>query len=371
MRSFWTLLRMELRRLSRTSQVYAYVILPALLMLPTAVFLGFAAASLRQAPRVAVPLDLPLALALTAALDEAGLEVVEVDDPAAAWLAGDAQAAVLAVEAGDGLAGANTSLERAERATWVVHVVADDTELEVSLTTAVDQAGDRMLADLVAVSGGVVEADLWVAGIATLPLPAEEPFSIRRAAYAYAVFTVSLVGFFFASLSGVADRNEGVTETLLAAPVRAQTLLAARLTAVLALQVLACLLMAANVILLLSNTGDLLQEAQLTPAMVVSLLGGAALCDAFYLLVGTWSPNAKSANNIGGAVMMGLLALLGVGVVAEVPIWLPLAGITSAETPAEHIVAGLSSLVAAAIVVAAGGARLERTVALKLSTESR
>lgn len=379
MRTILTLLRMELMRLSRTSQTYTTVILPALLLLPTAVFVGLVVLSLENTRTVAMPDpladDLSLAgswsEALRDALEDAGLRVVQTPDPDGAWQAGEVDAAILSVRAGDGLDRAHPKLELASQDAIEITVEAVDPDLQDRVSNAVHAAGQTLLAEWVIAAGGEPERDLVVARTTVLDFPRPPPFSKQRAAWAYVVFVVSMVGFFFCSLTGVADRNEGVTETLLATPVRATSLLTARMGAVLVLQLIACLLLVANVVLLARGMGRTLPLPPLAPGMVLSLLGGTALCDAIYLLVGTWSPNAKAANNIGGAAMLGVIALLALGVLADAPAWLPLAGIGAARTGMDHAIAGLSCALATVLVVGATAARLERRVDLKLSTEQR
>lgn len=371
MRVLRTLLGLELRRLARTSQVYSYILLPALLLLPTGVFAGVVALSLRSPPSVAVPAALPAELPLAHALERQGLAVVPTADPQAAWLAGEVDAAVVAVVRGEGLAGAHPRLERADPAAWTVRFLAVDAALEGKVEEAVERAGDEVLADLVVLAGGDPERDMWLAGIETLPLPEAPPFSIQRALWAYLVFVVSLVGFFLLALAGVADRNEGITESLLAAPVRARDLLLARLLATLGLQALAGLLIAANVVLLLSTVEGVHKQLVTGPATLLSLVGAAAFCDALYLLVGTWTPSAKAANNVGGAVMMGMIGLLGAGVGTAAPAWVPLAGGAAASTGVDHALAGSTCLGLALMLVLATAAAVERRVDLKLAAERR
>ncbi|NOY25193.1 MAG: hypothetical protein GXP62_04915, partial [Oligoflexia bacterium] len=287
MRTILTLLRMELLRLSRTSQTYTYVILPALLMLPTAVFVGLVVISLESTRTVAMPDpladDLPLAGswsdALRDALEDAGLRVVDTPDPDAAWQAGEVDAAILSARAGDGLDRSHPQLELASQDAIELTIEAVDPDLQDRVSDAVHAAGQTVLAEWVIAAGGEPQRDLVVAQTTLLDFPHPPPFSRQRAAWAYVVFVLGMVGFFFCSLTGVADRNEGVTETLLAAPVRAASLITARLGAVLVLQFIVCLLLAANVVLLARGMGRTLPLPPLAPGMLISLLGGTTLCD--------------------------------------------------------------------------------------------
>lgn len=371
MRALWTLLRLELRRLSRTAQVYTFVLLPALLLLPVGVFLGVAAVSMAQPDPIAVPRDLPAELPLTWALEGEDLRVVPAQDPGAAWLAGEVDAAVLEVQRREGLGGRPAGLETADPATWVVRVVTTDQALHDRLAAAVARAGDEVLTDLVVLSGGDPRTDLELARVVVLPVEEPEAFPLVRSVRAYGVFLVSLVGFFMLALAGVADRNEGVTESLLATPARGWQVLTARLLATLGLQALASLLLVGNVLLLLANIDGPHQELLRGPAQAAGLLAAAALCDALYLLVGTWSPSAKAANNAGGLVMTAVIGLLALGVADLAPAWLPLAGVGAAQTGAEHLQAALASALLAALIVAGTAAALDRRVDLKLAAERR
>ncbi|MCK6502260.1 ABC transporter permease [Myxococcota bacterium] len=371
MRALWTLLRLEVRRLSRTAQVYTFVLLPALLLLPVGVFLGVTVVSLDQPDPVAVPAHLPAELPLAWALSREDLAPRPVEDPAAAWLSGEVDAAVIAVERREGLAAGNPALEGVDPAAWVVRVLATDDEAQARLEAAVERAGDDVLTDLVVLAGGDLERDLEVAHVEVLDVEEPPVFPVEAGLWAYAVFLVSLVGFFMLALAGVADRNEGVTEALLVTPARAWQVLLARLLATLGLQVVACLLFVGNVVLLLAQVEGPHQDLLRGPAQVASLVTASALCDALYLMVGTWSPNAKAANNLGGLVMTGILGLLGLGVADLAPAWLPLAGVAAASTPVEHLQATGSSALLSLLVVAATAAALDRRVDLKLAAERR
>lgn len=373
MSALLALLQAEVRRLVRTPQVYLYVVLPALLLLPCGVFIGVVLLSLSgPGQTVALPLELPAGLDLAGATQDAGLHPLTTPRPQASWMDGEADAAVVRVLPGDGIASAAPGVEPASRPRYIVEILATDDEVEKQLRVAVKAAGDHAMEGLVSAAGGDPDRDLWLAELSDVPVPeAPGPFPLDRGVRAYAVFALSLVGFFFLALTGVADRQEGVTETLLATPLRATTLLASRLLAVVGLQALAALLLAANLVLLLNEASRELPLPPATPAMVLALLGGTALCDALYLAIGTWAPSAKAANNAAGGAMFLILGALGLGTMAEVPAWLPLAGLPAADTTQKYAQAGLACLALTAVVVGLTGRALDRRVRLKLSPERR
>ena len=360
------LTRAELLRLLRTEEVWRYLLLPALLIVPVMVFGGVMVMSLRGASaRVAVPPDLPEELGLMQALEAENLEVVVLDDPAAAWAAGEVDGAIVEVRDGDGIAGAGFA-DRAVRARWQVALVADTRAVEGKLRDAAEHAGHEVLADIVALAGGDPERDLEVARVDVHDVPVPWPVNPTRGLVAYGVFALGSVAFFFLSLPVVADRREGVTEVLRVLPVPPTAALWARLFAQLALQLVAAALVAGNVVLLVAPLlrGDLFAAPGL--ADLPGFVACVVLVNALHVAVGVYAPNAKVANSASGTAAFTTLGLIGLGLLGAPPAWVPLAGILAANTPLDAAIGVVVTLAAAAAVLAACGHFLLTRVSLVL-----
>ncbi|HNH50716.1 MAG TPA: hypothetical protein PKY30_27020, partial [Myxococcota bacterium] len=103
---FSVLLWAEGLRILRTREVYAYLLLPALLVVPLLIA-GFALVrSFQDAPLVALPAEEAMVgfdlTALSTALEAKKLRTVHLPDPAAELRSGRADAAVTAIELGSG-----------------------------------------------------------------------------------------------------------------------------------------------------------------------------------------------------------------------------------------------------------------------------
>jgi hypothetical protein len=364
LRAVVVLTRAELLRLTRTDEVWRYLLLPALLLLPVSLFGAVLLMSLLgKYGTVAVPPDAELDLA--AQLEERDLDVVVRADPLAAWEAGEVDAAVVSVARGDGVGGAR-ALEVATPERWAVRIVADTHRLEVALRRAAEDAGRDVLADYVALAGGDPDRDLEVADISVLEVPTALPVDPARGLLAYCVFGLGGVAFFFLSLPVVADRREGVTEAYRVLPVPPTASLWARLLALLALQLVAGALVVGNAALLL---GPLLRgEVPGLPTLadLPGVVAAVVFVDALHVAVGVYAPNAKAANNASGFAVMGAMGLLGYGLFAAPPAWVPVAGVLAAAEPLERVVGVVATLAASAAVVAACGHLLATRVSLVL-----
>lgn len=362
------LVRMELLRLLRTGQVYGYLFLPALLLLPLGVFVGVMLVSARgEVGTVAVPPDLPPELDLERHLREARLEVVVRADPRADWEARRVDAAIVGWRDGAGI-GEATSLEVASQQRWRLDLVVDQREVRDQVRDAAESAGGDVAADWVALAGGSPDHDIDVVSLVTLDHPDRDrplPFDPVRGALAYIVFMLGLVAFFFLSLPSVVDRREGVTETLRALPISPTRLVWARILALVVVQVIAAGLFAANVLLLLAQV-DL--ELGLASAWVhvPGVFAAVLAVDALYGVLGVLAPSARLANNLSSTVMTATTVLLVWGTTGDPPAWIPLAGVLVAATPVEHVVAITASLGLAAVVVAITGHLLATRVSLVL-----
>ncbi len=358
----------ELRRLLRTGSVYAVVLLPSLLLIPVALLIGTLALSfVDQRDVVALPWALPPELGVVEGLEAADWRVVQVGDPAASLDAGDVAVAVLSWETREGI-GTAGRFDLASRARWRFVVDGDDEAVVSTLRADLDALGNAWLEDAVAAAGGVPDRDLWVAQLDSMKLDAAEPQLMDpvRGWRAYVIFLLGSVAFFFLSLTGVADRRQGVTETLSVLPVSRQAMLWARLLALFSLQVMATVGLGVNFLLLLASIAADRHLDLPSGWAWLSLAGAVLLSDALYSVIAVVAPSAKAANNGSSAVMLVLAALLGLGVFVDGAWWVPLAGGVSALGPLQNGVALLSSLLATAAVVWGCARALDRRVDLVL-----
>lgn len=366
LRQLWALTRVEALRLLRTEQIYRYVLLPALLLVPAVLAISLMVATFFEEPTVvALPTELPPQLDLVSVLEDEHLVVQQVADPAATWDEGEVDAAILAWREGDGIGRARAP-EPSGRARWVFEVAAVDEELHRQLEDALDEAGNHWLQDLVAASGGEPERGVRVALVRPVGLDEDAPFDVERFARAYALFTIGMVAFFFLSLTGVADRREGVTESLRVLPVPPVAMLWARVLAVLALQLLASLLLLLNFVLLFHNLGEGVILPPLTWSLLPSFSAGLLLVDALYAVLGVLTTSAKAANNAASVVILAVLLLLYLGVQLDLPAWTPLAGFVAASTWSAHLQATVGSALVAILVLGASARAMQRRVDLVL-----
>ncbi len=361
--------RVELTRLLRTEQVHRYVLLPALLVLPLTVLGATLVVSFFEPESrvVAVPADLPDELGLVDQLEERGFEVRVEDQPAAAVEAGSADVAIVGWHDGEGL-GRASSLELASRARWRLDLLADDPELAKDVERAADAAGDHWLEAQVAAAGGDPVRVAHAATVTTLPLKDDEgpPVDPVRIVRAYLAFLLGTVAFFFLSLTGVADRQQGVTETLRVLPVDPQAVLWSRLLALLVVQVGAGLLLGGNAALLLFALVDRAGAPLPGPWDAAGLVGALVVCNALYAVVGVWAPSAKAANNGSSIVILLLMAGLTAGVLLDAPAWAPLAGSVTAQGAAANLLSLLVSLLTAGGVLFLTARAMARRVSLVL-----
>lgn len=351
MSAFIVLLRMELRRLFRTEEVFLYALLPALLGLPALGFTGVLAASfLGQEGVVALPPDLPAELDLPDRLAERDFQVIVRADPRGAWERGEVDVAVVAWRLGPGI---GASRREEERARWELDLVADDADAAREVERAAEDAGSDVLADLVALAGGDPAEVLDFADVQTVTAgdALDLPFAPRPAAVAYGLFMLGLVGFFFLTLPAVADRREGVTEALRVLPVPPTAMLWARLGALLVVQGLVGALLVVNLVLLFAPfaRGEMVDVPGL--ADLPGAIAGVVLVDALYVAVGVLSPTARTANNTSSITMTIQLVALGAGLFASPPAWVPMAGLLVAQGLSERVVAVIATLLPAVLIV--------------------
>lgn len=366
LRTLAVLTRVELLRLVRTDEVWRYLLLPALLLLPVLLFTAVLVTSLLgSAGKVAVPHALPPQLDLPWYLEDEDLTLVPSDDPYGAWERGEVDGAVVLVAPGDGVAGAR-ALEVATPERWTVRIVASTRKVERRLERAAEDAAREELADIVALAGGDPARDLDVADIDVLDVPTALPVDPARGLVAYAVFGLGSIAFFFLSLPVVADRREGVTEAYRALPIPPTATLWARLLALLVLQLLAGGLLVGNGALLLAPLvrGEIPGLPKL--ADLPGLVAATVFVNALHVAVGVYAPNAKAANNASGfAVFIGI-GLLVWGLLGAPPAWVPVAGLLAAVEPVHRAVGVLTTLLASAAVLVVCGHLLATRVSLVL-----
>jgi hypothetical protein len=362
------LTRMELARLFRTEQVYAYLLLPALLILPAAVF-GTVLVTSASGPagKIALCADLPPELDLARHLRDAHLDVVVLPDPRAAWEARRVDAAIVAWHEGSGI-GAADPVEPSTRDRWRLDLLVDDEVLAANIRGAVDDAGEAVVSDWVALAGGAPAHVVDVVDLVTIDHPDRDatlPFDPLRAGLAYGVCVLGFIGFFFLTLPSVADRRDGVTETLRALPISPTRLVWARVLALVALQALTAALLLVNGVLLLAQVSGSFGFGGLW-GYVPGVLAVLVAIDALYATLGILAPSARMANNLSSLVMTSSTGLLVWGAVGAPPVWVPLAGLLVAKTPSEHAIVCVAALGVAALAVAIAGHLLATRVSLVL-----
>lgn len=365
LRELRLLVRMELMRLWRTSEVLRFIVLPALVGLPVLVFAVVMATSMRG-PRatIAAPADLPAALALPETFEGDDVVVKIVADPRAAWEAGLVDGAIVDVLPAPGVA---ASTEAADQPAWIARILANDGATASVLASSTRHAGYEWLADIVALAGGDAERDLWVASIRTLPDDEDMlPFSISRGLAAYSSFMLGFVAYLFLALPLVADRAEGVTETLRALPISPARTMLARLLAMGLLQLLVALLVVVNVALLFAPLARGEDFPVPTLAQLAAVVTSTVFVSAGYALVGVLAPTIKTASNGATLVMFSHLGLMAWALLGQPPAFVPIAGAIAASTPLGQAIGVAASLAAALGLVALMGHLLSSRVDLVL-----
>lgn len=359
------LLGMELTRLWRTSEVLRFIVLPALVGLPVLVF-GVVMASSMRGPRatIAVPAELPPELAIAANLEEDLLAVRVEVDPRATWEAGLADAAIVRVTPMPGLGSAHRA---GDRAAWRVEVLADEQWVVNAIGASVRRGGREWLADMVALAGGDPERDLWTAEVEVVAEDRSKlPFSLARGLSAYTSFMLGFVAYLFLALPLVADRAEGVTETLRALPISPARTMLARLLALGLLQSLVAVLVAVNVALLFAPLARGEEFPVPTVAQLAAVVTSTLFVSAGYALVGTIAPTIKTASNGATLVMFTHLALMAWALLGEPPAFVPIAGAIAATSAVGQGIGVAASLFGALALVALMGHLLSTRVELVL-----
>ncbi len=328
----WT----EALRLSRTGQVFRYFLVPALVGVPALVLVAVLISSFEMDKgRIAIPAESPVGLPLVAALEAEELSVVVSDDPGALWERGEVDAAIVHIEAGDGIGGRG-QLELATSEAWLFDLQSDDRAVSGRVESAVEAVAEAEFDAIVSASGGR-PGDVRVATITQWDFK-EEPFlgfDLPRAIRAYALFTMGLISMFFLTLPMVSDRREGVTETMRALPSPITAMLWSRTLATTGLQLVGAALFAANFFLLM----PLLAGTLRFPSLWVELPGFAAallVTNTLFVAVGVVSGSARAANNISSLAFVAQLGLLVFGAVGDPWPGVPLAGVVAADTAAER-----------------------------------
>lgn len=361
------LTRMELLRFMRTNGVHRYLIVPAWLVLPAVLMLYVAGLSLGAFEyRVAIPADSPDALALSEHLAAVDLTAVPVADPSAHFTAGEVDAAVIAVEEGDGLYEA-TELEGAERYRYRLTALTLNPRVRTALSNAATSAGHFALEELVVAAGGDPRESVWVATVDLLleqDAAPPNPLGEFQGSYlaAYLLWLLGLVGYLLLVSGPVADRSAGVVESLLVAPVPPTAYLVGRAMAVSLIQLLTGGLVFGSVYLLVAGRVDILPPL----SAVLALCLAATVLNSAYLAVGTLSPSMKSASSAAGTLW--LLTTLGFVLVAglQLPTLVPVVGLINADSAVDWWLAASGSLAAEILLVWLVARTLERQPQIKL-----
>lgn len=370
LRDLLILTTMELRRYARTSDIFRYLLLPALLGIPTLLYVTTLLVSLRGgAGSLAVPLDLPEELDLVHRLESAEVKVIPSEDPYRAWESGRVDAAIVRLLEDDGIGGAE--VEPLDREAWRLEIVSDSPSLTAVVRGEVEAAASDALSAAVALGGGQ-EKDRIVVRLSTVEAEEESrlPFFPKRGVIAYLMMGMSLIAFFTLCLPHIADRREGVLETLRVLPCSPTALLAARVLALLGLQLACLLLVGANCWLL---AGAALGNVSLpSPWMAPAVIGGLLFADVSYLCVGVLAPTAKLANSFSGIPMTVQVGLLLAGMWKQLPLfgqapaWLPLGGVLVVEGPYTCLISLVSSAGAGLFLLGVCGHLLATRVELLL-----
>jgi ABC-type Na+ efflux pump permease subunit len=346
----WLLAKIEVVRAIRTGALLRSFLRPVLLGPPAAIAIGTMVSTYGVlTPVVAVPPDLPVELGLELALEEQGFTVVVVDDPFAAWGDDEADAAVVRVVEGDGLAAARAP-ERATRWRWSVWAVAEREGDHEKVEDAIQAAGRRAVESVVSAVGGDPIDDVRLAWVSQVEAPSSDvPLAI---VLGYLVFGLSLPVYYVYGVAGGGDQADGVTEGLLSAGVSARHLAASRWLAACALSVLFAVVLFGQVLVF---GGRSLMVLAPPAADLARVVGAVALVDAAFVVVGLLARTSREAVQFAAIVLMGSGVTFALGAAAAAPAWLPLAGAASdAPSLAAWIGAVVHALSALAVVFGAG-----------------
>lgn len=322
----------EVQRLARTEQVFRYFLIPALVLFPVALLVVVLILSFEgEKGRVAIPAGELGGLPLRSSLEAEDLDVLVTHDPRAAWERREVDAAIVSVTAGDGI-GERGDPEHATREAWLVELVSDDRGVSERVETAVESGADEVFDAIVALSGGQPGA-VRVASVTILSFEGNDAsgFDAGRGARAYILMVMGAISMIFLTLPMVADRREGLTETMRALPVPITATLWSRALAMTGLQLVGTSLLAGNLLLLL----PLLQPGAVPPPLVVEVPGFAAALlatNAMFVAVGVVADSAKAANNVSSLVMLVQIGALLLGVFGEPWSLVPIAGVIAADS---------------------------------------
>jgi hypothetical protein len=365
LRALRVLTSLELRRFLRTPGVYRYLLVPGWMILPITLLVATAVLTTDGfSTRVVIPRDLPDDLPLAEALMAQGLEPVMVADPSQEWQTGRARGAFLSYEVDDGLFGALPPLEGGD-ARYRFEAVALDVRTRDLMNAAVREAGTATLEGILAASGGDPARDLQSAPV-TLDIEAEGasgPVTVSASSLAaYLVWLLGLVGYLLLVGGPVADRNDGVIESVLTTPTPPTAYLTARVLAVTIVQGIAGFVLYGGVYLLLSSRISLLPPLGAPTAV----LAAASVLNAGYLALGILSPSLKTASNAAGMLWLAASVGMAASALSGAPSWVPLTGVASAMTATHWWQSTASSVVAVIVVVTATARALDRRPQLKI-----
>jgi hypothetical protein len=367
LRAFRVLLGMELRQLARTRAVYAYMVLPVLLGPPLVVAaVVLLSTVMASRPVVGLPLSLAEVPGLVDALEAEDLEVALVDDADAAWAEGGLDAAIVGWQEGDGLMHAR-SVEGHSRWRWQVRLQAVDDEVASAVEDAIDEVAEELVKDWVAAAGADPGEVVDIARVVSLERDDGPGFDLPAGVVAaYGALLLSIIGYFVQAVSGVSERVTGVTETVMTAPVPASALLAARLAATGGLQLVLVAALAMDVIAMLGPIASNLGAPQ--AGWLAGVAAGATLISSWFLVAGSLAPSVKDAMNAAGMILLGTVALMVVGHVADAPAWVPVAGLAACASEEAAWVSALCSVVGTVVTVAALAWLVERDARFKVGT---
>lgn len=356
----------EVLRLSRTEQVFRYLLVPALIGIPAVTTMVVLLSSFAQYEgTVAIPAGEFGGLSVQSALEAERLRVIVAPDPMALWERGEVDAAIVSVKAGEGIY-ARHDPELATREAWLIDLVSDDGDVSERVSSAMSEAAEAELDAIVSLSGGV-PAEVRVATARMVYFDGESALAFHRvrALRAYALMSMGGIALYFLTLTMVADRREGVTETMRALPIPITALLWSRVLASTGLQLLGSGLVCANLFLVLPMLGGRFT----IPPFWVEVPGyAAALLAANSLLVatGATAPSPKTASNNAALAMFAQSGLLLWGAFGEPFALVPIAGAVAADGAVGRALAVVGCLTFSVLTLALCGKLLHTRVSLVL-----
>lgn len=354
MRRLWALARAEATELMRTPEVHAYLVVPALVLLPVlAVVVGMIVA-LQDQDAGALPEDFPThfprsALTVEEALLEEDWVLRRVADPRAALENGVVDAAVVAWE--HTASGLSLTVAGPEADNLV-----DDFE----------DAEHTVLKGLVEEAGGDVDRD-WRIALVERADDRRDLDIPRGVVLAYLLFLSTAIGYTLIPAALAADRQRGVLESLVATPTPRWALLGVRVTLITLLQLVTLGLHYLNVYGLFSSLFaiPLVPPPDAVLGLFVALMG----FNTVFAVAGMAATNARQAYYVaapfwaGGTVALVTAFAIDNGG-TDIPAWIPLIGLVTSGDPVEHWTAVGVSALAVVVVLAVVGRLLPAAWAL-------